>query len=178
MTGDDACKSYVKFDEDLKLIKELGLTHYRFSISWSRLFPDGKKTSGPLLTGVNYYDYVVNELTIAGVEPMITLFHWDLPQALQAEFGGFNNSDIIQHFADYADYVFEHFGDRVKYFFTFNEPWSYCSQGHGFGVAAPGVIEPQIGTYLCGHNMLLSHAEAYKRYYDFLSLGLRLMQLC
>jgi len=166
MTGDVTCNSYHKFDDDLKLIKELGLTHYRFSISWSRLFPNGKSASGPLQEGVIYYNNTINQLISSGVQPMATLFHWDLPQALQDEFGGFNSSEIIEHYLDYADFVFRTYGDRVKYFFTFNEPYVYCGEGHGWGSMAPGVREPQIGTYRCGHHVLLSHAEAYRRYVE------------
>nr|XP_026692500.1 uncharacterized protein LOC104266271 isoform X3 [Ciona intestinalis] len=165
-TGDVTCDSYHKFDDDLAIIKELGLSHYRFSISWSRIFPDGKNTSGPLPDGVRYYNEVINKLLAANVEPMVTLFHWDLPQALQDEFGGFNSSEVVPHFLNYADFCFRTFGDRVKYWFTFNEPYSYCMLGHGLGVSAPGVIQPAIGPYNCGHHMLLSHANAYRRYHE------------
>uniref|UniRef100_H2YY91 beta-glucosidase n=1 Tax=Ciona savignyi TaxID=51511 RepID=H2YY91_CIOSA len=136
-TGDVACDSYHNFDDDLAIIKELGLTHYRFSLSWSRLFPDGKLTSGPLPDGVRYYNDVINKLIAANVEPMVTLFHWDLPQALQDEFGGFNSSKIILYYVDYADFCFSTFGDRIKYWITFNAPYEYCTQGHGSGTLAP-----------------------------------------
>uniref|UniRef100_H2YY89 beta-glucosidase n=1 Tax=Ciona savignyi TaxID=51511 RepID=H2YY89_CIOSA len=144
-TGDVACDSYHNFDDDLAIIKELGLTHYRFSLSWSRLFPDGKLTSGPLPDGVRYYNDVINKLIAANVEPMVTLFHWDLPQALQDEFGGFNSSKIILYYVDYADFCFSTFGDRIKYWITFNAPYEYCTQGHGSGTLAPayGVTEKQ-----------------------------------
>uniref|UniRef100_H2YTH8 beta-glucosidase n=1 Tax=Ciona savignyi TaxID=51511 RepID=H2YTH8_CIOSA len=154
-TGDVACDSYHNFDDDLAIIKELGLSHYRFSLSWSRLFPDGKLTSGPLPDGVRYYNDVINKLIAANVEPMVTLFHWDLPQALQDEFGGFNSSEIIPYYLDYADFCFRTFGGRVKYWFTFNEPYVYCTLGHGLAAAAPGVFSrdqiPSKATPQCEH---------------------------
>ena len=162
-TGDVACDSYHKFDEDLRIIKELGLTHYRFSISWSRIFPNGREGAGANQAGVDYYNYIINKLIDAGVTPLVTLFHWDIPQALQDEFGGFNNSFVIDAYTDYADYCFRTFGDRVYHWFTFNEPWVYCVNGHALGQSAPGLIEPVLGVYLCAHNLLLSHANAYKR---------------
>ena len=162
-TGDIASDSYHQFDEDLKLIKELGLSHYRFSIAWSRIFPSGKKESGPVAEAVEYYNAVIDKLLGANVTPMITLYHWDLPQELQTEFGGFNDSQIQDHFEDYAEFCFVEFGDRVRHWFTFNEPYVYCTLGHGVGSAAPGVFEPRSGPYSCGHNMLLSHAKAYAK---------------
>ena len=94
---------------------------------------------------------------------MATLYHWDLPQALQDEFGGFNSSDVVEHYLNYADFCFREFGDRVKYWFTFNEPFIYCSNGHGLLVAAPGLFESAVGVYNCIHNIILSHAHAYHR---------------
>uniref|UniRef100_H2Y3C5 beta-glucosidase n=1 Tax=Ciona intestinalis TaxID=7719 RepID=H2Y3C5_CIOIN len=174
-TGDVTCDSYHKFDDDLAIIKELGLSHYRFSISWSRIFPDGKNTSGPLPDGVRYYNEVINKLLAANVEPMVTLFHWDLPQALQDEFGGFNSSEVVPHFLNYADFCFRTFGDRVKYWFTFNEPYSYCMLGHGLGVSAPGKCVDWLnlsnnfgdrgeGVYYAAHSIIKSHAQAYHIY--------------
>ncbi|XP_076816813.1 uncharacterized protein LOC143462503 [Clavelina lepadiformis] len=165
-TGDVACDTYHNVDDDIAIVKELGLTHYRFSFSWSRFFPDGRNDSGPLEDGVNYYNDFIDKLLDIGVEPLVTLFHWDLPQALQDDFGGFNSSEIIDHYVNYADFCFRTFGDRVKYWFTFNEPYMYCSLGHGLSVAAPGLLEPQVGTYNCLYNMILAHATAYHRYHE------------
>ena len=166
-TGDIACDSYHKFDEDLKIIKELGLSHYRFSISWSRIFPDGRTESGPNQPGVDYYNDIIDKLISADVTPLVTLFHWDIPQALQDEFGGFNSSSVVQPFSSYADFCFRTFGDRVRHWFTFNEPWVYCVQGHGIATDAPGIFNPIQGVYLCGHHILLSHAYAYQRYSQY-----------
>ena len=162
-TGDIACDSYHNIDDDIEMMKELGVTHYRFSISWSRLFPDGKNESGPLPDGVRYYNEVIDKIIDAGVIPMATLYHWDLPQALQDEFGGFNSSNVVEHYLNYADFCFREFGDRVYHWFTFNEPFIFCSNGHGLLVAAPGLFEPAVGVYNCIHNIILSHAEAYHR---------------
>ena len=162
-TGDITCDSYNKIDDDIAIIQDLGLSHYRFSLSWSRIFSDGRNTSGPLADGVRFYNDTINKLISIGVEPMVTLFYWDLPQALQDDFGGFNSSEIIDHYVNYADFCFRTFGDRVKYWFTFNEPYMYCSLGHGLSVAAPGLLEPQVGTYNCLYNMILAHATAYHR---------------
>ena len=145
------------------MIKELGVTHYRFSISWTRLFPTGKNDSGPIQAGVDYYNELIDQLLGAGIQPMVTLYHWDLPQVLQEEFGGFNSSLVIEHYVNYAEFCFETFGDRVHYWMTFNEPFVFCSNGHGLLVAAPGLFESDVGVYNCIHNILLSHAHAYHK---------------
>ena len=94
---------------------------------------------------------------------MITLFHWDIPQTLQEEFGGFNSSEIVNPFVAYADFCFKTFGSKVEHWFTFNEPYVYCVTGHGTGTGAPGLMEPEQGVYQCGHNTLLAHAYAYEK---------------
>lgn len=162
-TGDVACDSYHKIDEDIKIVKALGLSHYRFSIAWTRIVPDGHVGTPPNAEGIKFYNDTINKLLAAGIEPMMTLFHWDTPATLQEEFGGFNDSRIIDPYVYYADICFKNFGDRVKHWFTFNEPYTYCWLGHGLGISAPGVHQLATGPYNCGHNMIKAHAAAYHR---------------
>src|SRR5262249_55636601 len=126
-TGDVANDHYHRYKEDVKLMKDLGATAYRFSISWPRIFPGG--TGRPNARGLAFYSRLVDELKAAGVEPFATLYHWDLPQALQDK-GGWQNRDTARAFGDYAGYVAEKLSDRVGHFFTINEFRSFVEQGH------------------------------------------------
>ncbi|KAF5307525.1 hypothetical protein FQR65_LT06880 [Abscondita terminalis] len=160
--ADIACNSYYKIKEDVKLLKQLGVNFYRFSISWSRILPNGfANFVNP--NGVKYYNELINELIENGITPMITIYHWDLPQVL-SELGGFTNRDLISWFRDYANILFETFGDRVKHWLTFNEPRIMCDIGYGSKRHAPGINNPGLSNYLCGHNLLIAHAHAYKLY--------------
>ncbi|CAL1538497.1 unnamed protein product [Lymnaea stagnalis] len=161
--GDVACDSYHKIDDDIKIIKDMGLTHYRFSISWSRVMPNGTLPSNP--AGIDYYNRFLTKLLEIGVKPMVTLYHWDLPQALQDK-GGWYSSDSAGWFKDYADLVFTNFGSKVKRWITFNEPWVVSVQGHGKGDYAPGIKEMKTGPYKAAHNIIKAHAEAYHLYQD------------
>eukprot|EP00271_Cylindrocystis_brebissonii_P006661 TRINITY_DN19424_c0_g1_i1.p1 TRINITY_DN19424_c0_g1~~TRINITY_DN19424_c0_g1_i1.p1 ORF type:complete len:563 (-),score=70.11 TRINITY_DN19424_c0_g1_i1:367-2055(-) len=166
-TGDVACDQYHRYKEDVELMENMGVHAYRFSISWSRLFPTGE---GELnAEGVAYYNKLIDELLLKGLQPYVTLFHWDLPQALQDRFGGWLDERIVPCFRDYAEACFANFGDRVKHWITFNEPLTFSSVGYAYGVHAPGrcsdrsrceegnsATEP----YLVGHNILRSHAAA------------------
>ncbi|KAJ3100350.1 hypothetical protein HDU97_002268 [Phlyctochytrium planicorne] len=193
-TGDVADDSYHKFKEDVKLIKALGSPIYRLSFSWSRIFPDGHASSGPNPEGVAYYDNLINELLANGITPFVTLSHWDLPHALHLEYGGWVSYEVQDDFAAYADWVFSHFGDRVKNWITINEPWVVCILGYRYGPSkAPGrctggpdagcttEIGPtrlRNGTVLpanrapdgvtepiaCSANLVLAHAKAAKIY--------------
>ena len=109
--GDVACDSYTKWEEDVKLLKQLGVTHYRFSVAWPRVMPAG--TGAVNQPGLDYYDKLVNALVKEGIQPAVTLYHWDLPQALQDK-GGWQSQETVDAFAAYADVVFEALGDRVK----------------------------------------------------------------
>lgn len=162
--GDIACDSYNKFREDVQLIKDLGVNFYRFSISWSRIMQYGQPNviNGD---GIRYYNELIDELIANGIEPMVTLYHWDLPQPLQ-DIGGWPNEKIAEYFEDYADVVFKNFGDRVKKWITINEPIEVCESGYANGVFAPVVLSPGVGDYLCGRTLLLAHARAYHLYYD------------
>ncbi|XP_021277975.1 beta-glucosidase 12-like [Herrania umbratica] len=173
--GDVAIDSYHRYKEDVGIMKEMGLDAYRFSISWSRVLPNGKLNGGVNKEGVRYYNNLINELLANGIQPFVTLFHWDLPQALEDEYGGFLSPRIVDDFRDYANVCFKEFGDRVKHWITLNEPWSYSSGGYASGFLAPGRCSAwqklnctggDSGTepYLVGHYLLLAHAAAVKLY--------------
>ncbi|XP_078666125.1 lactase/phlorizin hydrolase-like [Branchiostoma floridae x Branchiostoma belcheri] len=171
-TGDVACDSYNKYPEDVQLMKQMGLKYYRFSISWPRIFPTGEQQDGVNADGVRYYNALIDELIANDITPMVTLFHWDLPQVLQDRYGGFlnnhtTNSTVIHDlFGDYARFCYRNFGDRVKYWITFNEPWITAWLGYGIGNFAPQHNEPATGQYKAAHNIILSHAKAYHIYDD------------
>ncbi|HEY7032951.1 MAG TPA: GH1 family beta-glucosidase [Thermomicrobiales bacterium] len=126
-TGDVANDHYHRYRDDVALMKSLGITAYRFSIAWPRIFPDG--TGQPNAKGLDFYSRLADELLAAGIEPFATLYHWDLPQALQDK-GGWQSRDTVAAFADYAGYVAEQLSDRVKHFFTINEFHSFVDMGH------------------------------------------------
>ncbi|XP_048001125.1 myrosinase 1-like [Leguminivora glycinivorella] len=160
-TGDVACDSYHRWQEDLQIIKEMELDHYRFSISWPRLLPLGfsNKISQD---GRRYYNSIIDGLLARGVAPVVTLYHWDLPQRLQ-DLGGWTNPLIVDWFADYARTVFSLFADRVRTWVTINEPGSVCDMGYT-GVLAPGIRDMDVGALLCTKHVLLAHAAAYRVY--------------
>ncbi|KAL5567211.1 hypothetical protein UlMin_030375 [Ulmus minor] len=175
--GDVAVDSYHRYKEDVGIMKDMGLNAYRFSISWPRLLPNGKLSGGLNKVGIQYYNNLINELLANGIEPFITLFHWDLPQALEDEYGGFLNPQIVEHYGEYAELCFKEFGDRVKHWITFNEPVAYSVAGYATGMFPPGrcshwqqlncsagnsATEP----YLVTHHQLLAHATAAKLYKD------------
>src|SRR5262245_52945256 len=127
-TGDVANDHYHRYKEDVKLMKDLGAKAYRFSIAWPRIFPNG--TGEPNAKGLDFYSRLVDELLTAGIEPFPTLYHWDLPQALQDKNGGWQSRDTAKAFADYAGYMAEKLSDRVKHFFTLNEFHSFVDMGY------------------------------------------------
>jgi beta-glucosidase len=141
-TGDVACDQYHRYKEDVALMKELGVDTYRFSISWPRIFPEGK--GKPNQAGLDYYSRLVDELFANGIRPFPTLYHWDLPQALQDE-GGWANREIIGHFTTYAETCIKSLGDRVKHWMVFNEPWVFTFLGYVVGVHAPGLRDRAMG---------------------------------
>lgn len=160
--ADIACDSYHKWQEDIQLVKNLGVDFYRFSLSWSRIIPDGY-SSNINQAGVDYYNKLIDGLIENGIEPMVTLFHWDLPQIL-GHLGGWGNELIVKYFAQYARIAFSLFGDRVKIWITINEPRLICQTFKGL---VGDVVDPYpTGTveYLCTRHVLLAHAEAYHIY--------------
>ncbi|KAF2903156.1 hypothetical protein ILUMI_03026, partial [Ignelater luminosus] len=160
--GDIACNSYHKTDEDVALLKSLGVDHYRFSLSWARILPTGLPNQINQ-AGIDYYNQLIDKLLENGITPVVTIFHWDLPQRLQ-EIGGFTNSFFITWFTDFAKIVFQKFGDRVKFWTTFNEPKQICNYGYGTGRFAPGIVSSGIGDYICTHNLIKAHAQVYHLY--------------
>ncbi|KAG4967165.1 hypothetical protein JHK82_032881 [Glycine max] len=173
--GDVADDSYHRYKEDIGIMKYMNLDAYRFSISWSRVLPKGKLSAGVNHEGVNYYNNLINELMANGLQPYVTLFHWDVPQALEDEYGGFLSPHIVDDFRDYAELCFKEFGNRVKHWITLNEPRSVSKNGYANGRFAPGRCSDWLklnctggdsGTepYLTSHNQLLAHAAAAKLY--------------
>ncbi|KNA25154.1 hypothetical protein SOVF_008800 [Spinacia oleracea] len=184
--GDVAIDSYHLYKEDVKIMKKMGLDAYRFSFSWSRILPYGKLRKGVNLKGLVYYHNLIDELIANGIKPFVTLFHWDLPQALEDEYGGFLSPYIVDDFRDYANVCFKEFGNKVKHWITLNEPWSYSYGAYANGILAPGrcskwqkfnctggdsATEP----YMAAHHQLLAHAAAvdlYRRKYQASQKGI------
>jgi beta-glucosidase len=155
-TGDFACDHYHRWREDIGLMRSMGLKAYRFSISWPRILPKGRGEINA--AGLDWYEQLVDALLEAGIEPWVTLYHWDLPQALQDR-GGWPERDVAYWFADYADLVSQRLGDRVKHWITHNEPWVAAFLGHQFGIHAPG--KRDLGLALrASHHLLVSHGLA------------------
>lgn len=155
-TGEIACDSYHRYKEDVAICKELHLKAYRFSIAWSRIFPNGYGEVNQ--KGLQYYVKLVNELLDNGITPFVTIFHWDLPQQLQNE-GGWANRQCIHHYLDYCRILFETFRGKVKHWSTMNEPWVATIPAYGTGMMAPGHHDYS-EALLAAHNMLVSHGKA------------------
>ncbi|XP_057820964.2 coniferin beta-glucosidase [Cryptomeria japonica] len=170
--GDVADDQYYRYAEDMELVDSLGLKAYRFSISWSRIFPDGRGKIN--MAGIEYYNNLINALLKKGIEPFVTLFHFDLPKALEDSYGGWLSPHIVKDFEAYADVCFEAFGDRVRYWATLNEPNLFVPLGYTIGRFPPARCSFPFGTclhgnslsepYLAGHHILLSHAAAVNIY--------------
>ena len=155
-TGDVACDHYRLWREDVALMKELGLDAYRFSISWPRIFPEGRGRVNE--AGLDFYDRLTDALLDAGIVPFVTLYHWDLPQALQDR-GGWADRDVAPYFAAYATAVAERLSDRVKHWITINEPAVMAFNGHLWGDHAPGMRSLRLST-AAAHNTLRAHGMA------------------
>ncbi|CAI5502669.1 unnamed protein product [Closterium sp. Naga37s-1] len=167
-TGDVACDQYHRFKEDIALMVNMGMKAYRFSISWSRIMPSGRPPVNP--EGVAYYSALIQALLDHGITPYVTLFHWDLPLALEKDFGGWRSPEIVPCFRTYADTCFALFGRSAPHWITLNEPLCFTLCGYQWGIHAPGrssnrLISPQGGDsarepYLVMHHLLLAHAAA------------------
>ena len=135
-SGDIACDHYHRYKEDVRIMKEMGLKAYRFSINWSRILPEG--TGKVNEKGIDFYNRLIDELLDAGIEPYITLYHWELPYEIYKR-GGWMNREIVEWFGQYAALVAERFSDRVTHFFTLNEPQCFVGLGFLSGDHAPGL---------------------------------------
>ncbi|CAN4091421.1 unnamed protein product [Withania somnifera] len=177
-TADVSCDAYHKYKEDIKLMADTGLEGYRFSISWSRLIPNGRGPVNP--KGLQYYNNLIDEVVSHGIQPHVTLCHSDLPQALEDEYGGWMSRRIIDDFTAYADVCFKEFGDRVLHWTTLNEANVFTLGGYDNGMTPPNHCSPPFGVrscpignsstepYIAGHNLLLAHsavARLYRRKY-------------
>ena len=159
-TGDVACDHYRRYQEDVALMRELGLKAYRFSMSWSRVLPSGRGVVNA--AGLDFYERLVDELLKNDIEPLVTLFHWDLPAALDDR-GGWLNPDIASWFADYASVVFRKLDGRVKHWVTHNEPWVVTDGGYLHGALAPG-HRNRFEAPIAAHHLLRAHGAAVQAY--------------
>ena len=165
-TGNIAADHYHRYKEDVAMLAKIGIKHYNLSVSWSRVQPLGRGEINP--KGIQFYSDLIDELIKNDITPWIHLYHWDIPTALQLETDGFLNPDIADYFADYAEICFKNFGDRVKHWSTFNEPWVNSILCYGKGVMAPGRTS-NTEPYIVGHNILRAHGKAvdvYRRKYQ------------
>jgi beta-glucosidase len=172
-TGDVACDHYHRVDDDVRLMADLGLRSYRFSISWSRVLPEGR--GRPNAAGLAWYSDLVDRLLAHDIVPCATLFHWDLPSGLE-EIGGFRNRDTASWFADYAALVTATLGDRITMWATLNEPWCHAYLGHASGEHAPGLRDDRAAVTVA-HHQLLAHGlgvEAMRAERSDLDLGIAL----
>ncbi|KAF7160470.1 hypothetical protein CNMCM5623_006069 [Aspergillus felis] len=173
-SGEVACDSYHRTHEDIALLKECGAKAYRFSISWSRVIPLGGRNDPVNEKGLQHYVKFVDDLLAAGITPLVTLFHWDLPDALDKRYGGLlNKEEFVADFANYARIMFNAFGSKVKYWITFNEPWCSSVLGYNVGQFAPGRTSDRTKSpvgdgsrepWIVGHNILVAHGAAVKIY--------------
>ncbi|KAJ4832332.1 Beta-glucosidase 44 [Turnera subulata] len=171
-TGEVAVDQYHRYKEDMNILKSLNFDAYRFSISWSRIFPNG--TGEVNWEGVAYYNRLIDYMIKKGITPYANLYHYDLPLALEKKYLGLLNRQVVKDFADYADFCFKTFGDRVKNWMTFNEPRVVAALGYDNGFHAPGRCSKAYGNctagnsatepYIAAHHMILSHAAAVQRY--------------
>ncbi|MFD2045672.1 GH1 family beta-glucosidase [Ornithinibacillus salinisoli] len=160
--GDIACDSYHRYKEDVQLIKELGSDMYRFSVSWPRILPNG--TGEVNQKGLDYYHRLVDELLEQGIEPVCTLYHWDLPQALQDK-GGWDNRETIDAFTNYAEIMFKEFEGKINKWITINEPWCVSFLSNYVGAHAPGNQDLQLAANI-SHHLLVAHGQTVKRFRD------------
>jgi beta-glucosidase len=158
--GDVACDSYHRYEEDIQLMKELGIDAYRFSVSWPRIFPEG--TGEVNQAGLDFYKKFVDKLLENGIEPFCTLYHWDLPQALQDK-GGWDNRETIDAFVNYAEVMFKEFNGKIKNWITFNEPWCVSFLSNYIGVHAPGNKDLQLATNIA-HHLMVAHGKAVQKF--------------
>jgi beta-glucosidase len=175
-SGDVACNTYHDFQTDIDIMADLQMNAYRFSVAWSRVLPQGKGQVNA--KGLDYYQRLVDALLEKNISPFITMFHWDMPQALFERYGGFIGRDTAYYFADYAEVIVRALGDRVKHWITLNEPWEHAFFGHFVGEHAPGIRNPW-SYFRVAHHELLGHGLAVQRartLHPDLNIGITLSQ--
>ncbi|XP_044436288.1 beta-glucosidase 28 [Triticum aestivum] len=172
---DTANDFYHRYKDDLKLITDMNMDTFRFSLAWSRILPNGTIAGGINKAGVDFYNSLIDKVLARGLTPFVTIFHFDTPQVLEDKYGGFLSQNIVKDYVEYAELCFKLFGDRVKFWTTFNEPMIFCAFGYGSGSTAPGRCSPYVSKacgagdsstepYIAGHNLLIAHAEAVRLY--------------
>ncbi|MDU5105842.1 GH1 family beta-glucosidase [Clostridium sp.] len=166
--GDVAVDHYHRYKEDIKLMAEMGLESYRFSISWPRIIPNGTGEVNP--KGLEFYNNIIDECLKYGIVPFVTLYHWDLPQVLE-EKGGWLNKDTVEAFVNYAEVCYKAFGDRVKHWITFNETVVFCSLGYLAGAHPPAIVGDVNKYFQATHNVFLAHAKSIELYKSLKQYG-------
>lgn len=166
--GDVAVDHYHRYKEDIKLMAEMGLESYRFSISWPRIIPNGTGEVNP--KGIEFYNNIIDECLKYGIVPFVTLYHWDLPQVLE-EKGGWLNKETVEAFVKYAEVCYKAFGDRVKHWITFNETIVFCSLGYLAGAHPPAIVGDVNKYFQATHNVFLAHAESIELYKSLKQYG-------
>lgn len=166
--GDVAVDHYHRYKEDVKLMAEQGLKTYRFSIAWSRIFPSGNGEVNE--RGLQFYDNLIDELLAYNIEPIITLYHWDLPQALLEQYGGWESRQIIEDFDNYAMTLFKRYGDRVKYWISMNEQNYFIGYSYDTGLHPPGIRDKK-RMYQANHNANLANARAIQSFHELVPNG-------
>ncbi|XP_021894244.1 cyanogenic beta-glucosidase-like [Carica papaya] len=183
--GDIAADSYHLYKTDVKMMKDMGADAYRFSIAWSRILPNGRINGEINKEGIQYYKNLIDELLANDIEPFVTIFHWDVPQTLEDMYGGLLDRNFVSHYRDFANLCFKEFGDKVKYWITFNQPYSLGFNAYGKGEQAPGRCSSWMnknctggdsGTepYIVAYHELIAHAEVvqlYRREYKEIQRG-------
>lgn len=159
--GDVAVDHYHRYKEDVKLMAEMGLESYRFSVSWPRIIPDGDGEVNE--KGIEFYNNLIDECLKYGIVPFVTLYHWDLPLNLEED-GGWTNKRTIKAFEKYAGVCFKAFGDRVKHWITFNETIVFCGHGYLAGAHPPAIVNDKEKYFQATHNVFVAHALAIKKY--------------
>ena len=171
-TGDKAVDHYNRYKEDVALMAELGLKTYRFSIAWTRIIPDGNGEVND--KGLEFYDNLINELLKYNIVPMVTVYHWDMPQALEDQYHGWENRQIVDDFVRYATILFKRYGDRVKHWIIMNEQNVFTSLGWLSGMHPPGKIDEEKLFYQANHHAFMAHAKsvlALKKLYPDAMVG-------
>lgn len=164
--ADVASDSYARREDDVKALEYLGVKSYSFSLSWPRLFPDGDPRGRVNSAAVAHYSRLIDQLLDKSIEPIVTLYHWDLPQVLQERYGGWRNETLVEMFEEYAAFCFHAFGGRVKYWLTMHNPYLVAVQGYGTGVHAPGETGGTAASLVVAHNLIRVSSMRVLNYND------------